>query len=300
MRRRSFRALTAAATGLALALVVLNLGGLAGAPAPDGYIGTWVWRGTGPAFGGWSGFEISADGTGFTALSDRGNWMSGQLIRGVGGRISGVKAGPVRPLGIAPGDLSRDSEGLAIAPDGSAFVSFERDARVERYTRLDLPGAILPVPQEFRGMQRNASLEALAVDGAGTLYTLPERSGRVDRPFPVFRFRDGTWDRAFDIPRRDDFVAVGADIGPDGRFYLLERQFLGIGGFASRVRSYRLDANGIADERLEMQSHGSQHDNLEGIAVWRGPDGAMRLTMISDDNFFWAQRTELVEYRVQP
>ena len=41
-----------------------------------------------------------------------------------------------------------------------------------------------------------------------------------------------------------------------------------------------------------------RHDNLEGLAVWRDDSGAIRLTMISDDNFNLLQRTELVEYAV--
>ena len=38
----------------------------------------------------------------------------------------------------------------------------------------------------------------------------------------------------------------------------------------------------------------------DDLAVWRDANGAIRLTMIADDNFFWVQRTEVVEYRVLP
>ena len=290
MRRRSRAALIAAA-------VLLAWGGRATTPVP-GYVGTWVWHGEGRDFGGWSGFEISDDGTAFTALSDRGHWTSGRLRRGTDGRIAGVEAGSVRALGPTPGEQGRDSEGLAIGRDGTAYVSFEGEARVQRYAALDEPGTLLPVPREFHGMQVNSSLEALAIGPDGALYTLPERSGAAQRAFPVFRFRDGRWTVPFRIARRGEFLAVGADIGPDGRFYLLERRFMGIGGFASRVRSFAMTAAGLDDERVEMESIGGQHDNLEGIGVWRDAGGGVRMTMVSDDNFFWAQRTELVEYRV--
>ena len=46
-----------------------------------------------------------------------------------------------------------------------------------------------------------------------------------------------------------------------------------------------------------MQTRTFRHDNLEGISVWRAPDG-LRMTLISDDNYRWMQRTEIVEYRV--
>ena len=41
-----------------------------------------------------------------------------------------------------------------------------------------------------------------------------------------------------------------------------------------------------------------QFHNLEGIAVWVDGQG-IRITMVSDDNFLFVQRSELVEYRVR-
>jgi hypothetical protein len=117
---------------------------------------------------------------------------------------------------------------------------------------------------------------------------------------PVYRYRAGKWDQTLTLPRTKGFDPVGADFGPDGRFYLLERGFHGILGFSNRVRSFALGSNAFTDERLEMQSAAGTHDNLEGIAVWQDKHGDIRLTMISDDNFFWAQRSEIVEYRVFP
>ncbi len=142
-------------------------------------------------------------------------------------------------------------------------------------------------------MQRNSSLEALAIDGNGWLYTLPERSGAEDAPFPVWRFRNGKWDQPFDLPRRGAFLPVGADFGPDGKIYMLERRFSGILGFASRVRRLTLGPDGVIDEQTVLESPTGRHDNLEGLAVWRDQAGAIRLTMISDDNFrfFHADRT---------
>jgi hypothetical protein len=39
------------------------------------------------------------------------------------------------------------------------------------------------------------------------------------------------------------------------------------------------------------------HDNLEGLDVWADAEG-LRATMISDDNFRFFQRTEIVDYRL--
>ncbi|WP_010391795.1 esterase-like activity of phytase family protein [Paracoccus sp. TRP] len=293
--------------GLALALLLSASAACAADPTPSGtpkvdYVATYVWRMEDEDFGGFSGIEISADGGRFTALSDRATIRWGSIERDTQGRIRGLDlAGRARlrdssgkPL--KPG-WQGDSEGLAISADGTIWVSFEGLTRVARYDTPDSPAQPLPRPPEFKEMQRNSSLEALAVLPDGTLLTLPERSGVLTRPFPVWRWRNGKWDQPFSIPRTGDWLAVSADIGPDGRFYLLERDFKGLLGFRSRVRRFDLGENAISNERVLLETRPLQYDNLEGISVWHDGQG-IRITMISDDNFGWLQRTELVEYRV--
>ena len=253
-------------------------------------------------FGGLSGIEMAEGGLSFLAISDRGSWTRATVTRDGEGRITSIDATPMRYLRgrfDAPLDPGRnDSEGLAVATDGTAYISFENVARVLRYDRIDGPAANLVTPRQFAALQKNSALEALAIAEDGTLYTLPERSGALDRPFPVWRFRDGKWDQPFGLRRDGGFLAVGADIGPDGRLYLLEREFHGITGFASRVRSFDLSETGLSDERTEFTSAVGTHDNLEGLSVWRDAEGAIRLTMIADDNFYFFQTTEIVEYRI--
>jgi hypothetical protein len=41
---------------------------------------------------------------------------------------------------------------------------------------------------------------------------------------------------------------------------------------------------------------GHQIDNMEGLAVHRASDGAIVLTLISDDNFSPLQRTVLLQF----
>ena len=90
-------------------------------------------------------------------------------------------------------------------------------------------------------------------------------------------------------------MPVAADIGPDNRLYLLERDFRGLGGFASRLR--RFDLTGGAETTL-FTTPCARHDTLEGLSVWRNPAGQLIAPPISDDNFFALQRTEIVEYRL--
>lgn len=296
MPKRPFLALTAGAC------LALGLQGSASPQPAPGFLSATPWSMDDPGFGGLSGIELSGDGLSFVAISDKGAWTRGRLIRDAEGRITAIDAEPMRMLlgkGTDPlGKGRNDAEGLAIAPDGTVYISFEAVARVLRYDRIDGPAANLPTPPEFTRLQRNSALEPLAIAADGTIYTLPERSGKMERPFPVWRFRNGQWDQPFTLRRDGGFLAVGADIGPDGRFYLLEREFHGIAGFASRVRSFALSDGGLSDERTEMQSATGQHDNLEGISVWRDAGGAIRLTMVADDNFNFFQTTEIVEYRL--
>ena len=270
-------------------------------PATD-HVGTYVWSMDDETFGGFSGIEISDDGSRFTVLSDRSEIRWGRVVRDADGRIERLEPSGQAHLMDSNGKWLQpgwqgDSEGLAIDADGTIWVSFEGLTRVVRYDTPESPAKPLSRPPEFKSMQRNSSFEALAVMADGTLLTLPERSGQLTRPFPVWRWRDGVWDQPFSVPRSGDWLAVGADIGPDGRLYLLERDFRGLLGFRSRVRRFDISDSGLSHETVLLESRPLQYDNLEGISVWRDAQD-IRLTLISDDNFGMLQRTELVEYRV--
>lgn len=247
--------------------------------------------------GGLSGLEVAADGLQFLAISDRGIVFQGQIER-ADGLLASAQIKTTSALrntkGAALTSGQNDSEGLAVGSDGQIAVSFEGRDRIYVYSS---PGegasAILRNP-DFETFGPNSGLEALAMGPDGAIYAIPERSGRADRPFPVYRYRLDVWDVPFSIPRRGAFLVVGADIGPDGLLYVLERDFTGV-GFRSRVR--RFDLTGQQEETL-LQTSNATHDNLEGISVWQNETGQIVLTMISDDNFQPLQLTEIVEYRI--
>ncbi len=296
MRRRPFLAVAA---GLVL---LAGLEGSASPAPPAGFLGDYRWDISDPLFGGWSGLRLSPDGSRLTALSDHGAFIQGRIKRDTKGKIIGITAGAIQPLkGTSQAPLAAgrtDSEGLEIAPDGTAYISFEGVARVLKYRKLGGIAENLPSHPDFATMQINSSLEALAMDASGALYTLPERSGRLDRPFPVYRFRAGKWDKTLSIRRDDSYLPVDADFGPDGKFYLLERQFRGLSGFSTRLRRFDLTAKGFVNETLLLQTPVGLYDNLEGLSIWRNASGDLTATMISDDNFAFFLKTEIVEYRL--
>ena len=268
------------------------------------FVSRIVWTMDAPGFGGWSGLDVTDDGRGFVAISDRGRITAGTFRRDGAGRLAGARAGEIHRLGDSArgffrGD-PRDAEGLAVAPDGRVFVAFEAVNRVLAYA--DARGreaTVLPLHLDFIGLIPNTSLEALAIDASGALYTLPE-AVVTGGPFPVYRFDGQSWDRFGAVrDRGDGFAPVGADIGPDGRFYLLERRYVERTGFATRVRRYDLTETGLANETDLLVTRTGTHDNLEGLAVWRDKSGRMRLTMVADDNFGRWQHSEIVEYLVR-
>ena len=238
-------------------------------------------------FGGLSGYEVDGGVTYF--LTDRG-WLYTATESG----LSGVKLKQANGTPLS-GKL-RDSEGLAAVGEGLVAVSFEGEHRVALYDASN--GSLLRELPDFEGLaelQGNSGLEALAVSPDAELLAIPERSGASTRPFSVFIFDGETW-RATNIPRRGKFLPVGADFGPDGRLYLLERDYL-LGGFRSRIRRFDWAEEQLSGEEVLLKTRFGRHGNLEGIAVF-DEGGGRFIEMVSDNNFLPVQASEIVRYRI--
>jgi hypothetical protein len=286
---------------LAAALAAVALVGLvAQAEGPRLVLDATVpWSDRAADFGGFSALAVSDDGSDFLAISDQGTWVTGSFERR-DGRLQAARIrarGALHAIDGTPLEIGEfDAEGLAVDAQGRAYVSFERFHRVRRYDEIGGPAAEVPRHPDFRRLQENSGLEALAIDGGGTLYAIPERSGALERPFPVYRLRGDRWDKALRLRRDGTFLPVDADFGPDGRLYLLERDFKWLGGFATRIRRFNLGPDGFGGEVTLLETGFGELDNMEGISVWRDDAGRIRVTLISDDNFFPLQQTIFAEY----
>jgi hypothetical protein len=251
-------------------------------------------------FGGLSAVEITGEGSSLLALGDKGTLFEVSLQRDESGNLAAARITGVRPLQSRAGKplapKMSDAEGMDLAPDGSLLVSFEgRPGRIWLYH--DGRPQELPSAKAFATLGRNAGIEAVARDASGVIYAIPEETRVPGADFPVFRLRDGTWDRKLAIPRQGMFLPVAADFGPDGRLYLLERKFVSPLGFASRLRRFDL-GDGLSGAVTLFETALGVHDNLEGLSVWRDPSGQLRATLVSDDNFMWFLTTRLIEYRL--
>jgi hypothetical protein len=286
---------------LAAALAAVALCGLAArADGPSLVLDSEIeWRSDWKDFGGFSGLVVRPGGRDFVAISDQGSWASGSFDRR-DGRLRGARIGDRGHLRAIDGSRLKvgdhDAEGLAIDDRGRAYVSYEGFHRVRRYDDLGGPADEVPSHPDFAELQDNSGLEALAIDAGGTLYAIPERSGALDRPFPVYRLVGDRWEKGLTLRRDGRFLPVDADFGPDGKLYLLERDFTWLGGFATRVRRFELGPDGFGEEVALLESGFGELDNMEGISVWRDDGGGIRVTLISDDNFFPLQRNIFAEY----
>ncbi|TCM87615.1 esterase-like activity of phytase family protein [Rhodovulum steppense] len=269
-------------------------------------------------FHGLSGIDLSPDGERFIAISDRGWFLTGRIAREDGRPVAfdpdRTRIHMLNMQGHRTRNHERDAEGLAVAPDGRIFVSFEVYHRVRVWRDIKGSAAWMPDLPDVDQLRPNAGIEALALGPDGALYALPEELVDVEG-VPVYRFplpptrirADGSraghyvrsqWSRAFSLPVRGRFKPVGADFGPDGLFYLLERDFVPPIGFRSRVRRFEFGPDGPRDETVLLETPVGLHGNLEGISVWQDDAGAIRLTMVTDDNGLALQRNEIVEYRI--
>lgn len=262
------------------------------------YLDSFPWYDPANWFGGISALEMAPDGRSMTLLSDRGMYFTADLTRTDAG-ISDAKITYFARIRSSQDKIlvgmTGDSEGLAVAPNGTTYVAFEGVHRVARFNRGNNTTSVLLHPDAFKKMANNGSFEALAVDARGRLYTMPENGLTTEGRIPVYRWNGRRWSQPFTLPKSRDFLPVGADFGPDGRFYLLERA-TGFLGFRTQMRRWDLSSGTPRDGTILLRTRSGTHDNLEGISVWRDAEGQLRATMVSDDNFLILQQTELVEY----
>lgn len=288
-------------------------------------VGQLIWRGglslssAHDRFGGLSSLIVSADSSHLLATSDRSWWFSAELRYDDQGRLSDIVSPKIAPIKGTDGKplterQVRDSEGLALAPDGAVLVSFEREDRVLRYATsdpFDADGLSAVTPSElprasgFAELSSNNGLEALSDLSDGRLIVIAEGRDDDEPLRPAWLLEDGAQSAALSYRREPRFRPTGVAVMPDGDLLVLERRYTLIGGVSAIIRRVPRDAitagATLEGEKLAMLRAPLSVDNMEGIATRRGPNGETLIYLVSDDNFSpLLQRTLLLVFALPP
>lgn len=264
-------------------------------------------------FGGVSALRVGPDGARFLAVTDRGNWLRGRIVYRDERPIAIADAEMAPVLGADGRPLNRrgwyDTESMT-EDGGMVYLGIERVHEIVRFDfgkdGLRARGQPVAAPPGIKSLPNNRSLECLALPPkglplGGTLIAISERG--LDAAGNILGFLLGAAGGAFTVKRTDDFDISDCTVTPRGDLLLLERRFSWLRGVAMRIRRVPLASvrpGAVIDGReLIFADMGYQIDNMEGVSVHRAANGALVLTLISDDNFSPLQRTLLLQFTLE-
>jgi hypothetical protein len=264
-------------------------------------------------FGGLSALRVEADGEHFVSLSDRGHWLTGRIVydhdrpAAIADAVMAPMLGPDGRTLVSRGWY--DTESLA-EQDGMFFVGIERVNRIVRFdfAKFGVLARAEPItaPPGISRLPGNKGLEALTFAPrtsrlAGALIAFSERGLDAAGNLKAFII-GGATPGEFSVRRRDEFDISDCAVLPSGDILLLERRFTWFTGIAMRLRRVALTdiaPHALVDgPALLFADMTYQIDNMEGLSVHAGRDGATILTLISDDNFSLLQRTVLLQFKL--
>lgn len=267
-------------------------------------------------FGGYSGLVSLNGGSNVIAVSDRGHWLRAELSQSARGK-------PLKLLNVETATLldskgrklkrssRHDTEGLSIggtAGDPRIIVSHEGKGGLMSYP-LGLPtgqerAKHLLVPKEIKGLARNKSLESVAVAPAnspafGSIITIAERGKNLEHNRPAWII-GGPNAGKFWIKKLGNYDVTDAAFLPNGDLLILERLFSLSEGLGMRIR--QLDGSNLRPDHLHTgktlltADFSYQIDNMEAISVHRNAYGETVVSLMSDDNRSFLQRTLLLRF----
>lgn len=263
-------------------------------------------------FGALSALRFLKAGSDFIGVADTGYWFFGTVVRDADRRPVGIQNFRMQQMVDQSGlpideKWEVDAEGLAVQ-DGVATVGFERDHRVARF-RIDPRNMKAPYRQlDFlvpeRELRQNRGFETVThanADGQhqGGLVVVSEKS--LDKSGNIYAaIIEGPHKGVFTVKRNGDFDITDGAFLPDGDLLLLERSFTMAGGLKMQLRRIygeSVEKGAVADGPVLLDADmGYQIDNMEGLDVWTRDDGAVMVSLISDDNHSILQRNLYLEF----
>jgi hypothetical protein len=269
-------------------------------------------------FGGLSDLVVAADGRRFTAVSDGGNWVAGEIVYDGTRPVALAKArlGPLLAMSgrVLERKRDHDAEGMALLDGsltrGTVLIAFERNQRIGRFPVRDgaifAPTGYIRLPAESRRMQSNRGVEAVTVlqggPHKGSVLAIAERLADADDNHTGWLWIEDT-PRHIAIRNSAAFDITSAAALGDGAVIILERYFRWAEGIKMRLRYLKpatlASGTAVDGEMLFEADMSYEIDNMEGIAVHKGGRGETVLTLVSDNNFnTFLQRTLLLQFAV--
>ncbi|MDB5507493.1 MAG: hypothetical protein JWR75_2131 [Devosia sp.] len=289
--------------------------------AIGGAVGKLIWRGgltltsVSDQFGGLSGAGFVSDEQHMVFVTDRGNFISAQLIYDeanrpfslIGAELEAVQNSKGAPL---PRQFSRDAEALAvILRDGKPAairLGFENLTRVADFELIEHrpKGAAkeVPIPEWLSDTRTNESLEAVCIAPAASPIagsTLLLTEGVINDDGQHVAFLLGVTDRG-GLSYQSSPIVNPTDCAflPNGDLLVLER---GVALFSFTMTLRRVPAAEVRPGNLMrgeilLEATGGDIDNMEAVAVHTGPTGETLVTLMSDNNFNDWERNLLLEF----
>lgn len=266
-------------------------------------------------FGGLSGVTISGAEQRIAFVTDRGHFISGQLVYDEADRLFGFIGVDIDPMRnssgeVLPRQFARDAEGIdTIWRDGvpvAVRVSFEHLTRVADFTisngRPGGPAREVPIPQWLTDLRTNESLESVCiappaspVAGSTILITEEALDENGNHRGEMLGINDKGPFSYFNSPIVNP---TDCKFLPNGDLLVLER---GVSLFSfvmnlRRVPAAEVRPGNLLRGELLLSAQGAEIDNMESLMVHRTPGGELRILIGSDNNFNGWQRNMILEF----
>ncbi|MCP8885368.1 esterase-like activity of phytase family protein [Devosia sp. XJ19-1] len=266
-------------------------------------------------FGGLSSVTQTGPDQRIAFITDRGNFVAGQLAYDEADRLIGVIGVSIEPMensggAVLPRQYARDAEGMdTIWRNGEAVavrVGFEHLTRVADFSISDgKPGGAareIAIPQWLSDERTNETLESVCIAPpaspiAGSTLLLTEEALDADGNHrgELLGVNDkgpiGYTNSPIVNPTDCKFL-------PNGDLLVLERG-VSLFTFVMNLRlvpAAEVRPGNLMSGELLLTAQGGEIDNMESLMVHQTPAGETRILIGSDNNFNDWQRTLLLEF----
>lgn len=256
-------------------------------------------------FGGLSGIHVQNGGSEAILVSDLGYILLAELSYREG-RLAAITIPHMMRAPLPPSIKRRDLEDITVGSQGELHLALERNnhqiATIAPRSGKAAAAALIMLPQAGKLLGFNKGIESIDIfprgtELAGRMIAIGERPDkRTGSRIPCWIVDVGTCA----IKVRGKYEVTSARFLDNGDLLILERKFtpgFDIGMRLRRIRQREIGVGKVLDgETLIEAGLAMQIDNMEGLAVHRDSSGVTILTLVSDDNLNFFQRTLILQF----